>query len=141
VGFDTNSGVSIGRVAGRSPDLTKESDPMALATTTSTRRQIVDLDKPLYTIGIAAEILTTHTRTLMMYEHLGLVVPSRTATNRRLYSQRDLLTLGAIQRLTRGRGLNLVGARYVIECLQLLDAHRIPRPGVLADVDIEQVKV
>jgi DNA-binding transcriptional MerR regulator len=77
----------------------------------------------------------------MMYEHLGLVVPSRTSTNRRLYSQRDLLTLGAIQRLTRGHGLNLVGARYVINCLQLLDAHSVPRPTALANVDIERVKV
>jgi DNA-binding transcriptional MerR regulator len=114
---------------------------MAVAAPISMRPQNVDLDKPLYTIGIAAEILTTHTRTLMMYEHLGLVVPSRTATNRRLYSQRDLLTLGAIQRLTRGHGLNLVGARYVINCLQLLDAHKIPRPAALANVDIEHVKV
>lgn len=114
---------------------------MALAATTSPRPQIVDLDKPLYTIGIAAEILATHTRTLMMYEHLGLVVPSRTATNRRLYSQRNLLTLGAIQRPTRGHGLNLVEARSVINCLQLLDAHRIPRPAALANVDIEHVKV
>jgi DNA-binding transcriptional MerR regulator len=103
--------------------------------------QLRNLDKPLYTIGIAADILSTHTRTLMMYEHLGLVIPNRTATNRRLYSQRDIITLGAIQRLTRGHGLNLVGARYVILCLQLLDAHRIPRPPELADVDIEHVKV
>jgi DNA-binding transcriptional MerR regulator len=114
---------------------------MAVAAPISMRPQIVDLDKPLYTIGIAAEILTTHPRTLMMYEHLGLVVPSRTATNRRLYSQRDLLTLGAIQRLTRGHGLNLVGARYVINCLHLLDAHSIPRPPALANVDIEHVTV
>lgn len=114
---------------------------MALAAPISTRPQIVDLDRPLYTIGIAADILTTHTRTLMMYEHLGLVVANRTETNRRLYSQRDLITLAAIQRLTRGHGLNLVGARYVINCLQLLDAHRIPRPAALANVDIEHVKV
>jgi MerR family transcriptional regulator, heat shock protein HspR len=100
-----------------------------------------NLDKPLYTIGIAADILSTHMRTLMMYEHLGLVIPNRTATNRRLYSQRDIITLGAIQRLVRGKGLNLVGARYVIQCLQLLDAHGIARPPDLADVDLENVKV
>jgi hypothetical protein len=35
---------------------------MAVAAATSTPRQIVDLGKPLYTIGIAGEILTTHTR-------------------------------------------------------------------------------
>src|SRR5579862_4230976 len=94
--------------------------------------QKVNLDKPLYTIGIAAEILSTHTRTLMMYEHLGLVIPSRTATNRRLYSQRDIITLGAIQRLTRGYGLNLISARMVILCLQLLDLHGVARPAELA---------
>jgi DNA-binding transcriptional MerR regulator len=103
--------------------------------------KMLNLDKPLYTIGITAEILATHTRTLMMYEHLGLVVPSRTATNRRLYSQRDIITLGAIQRLTRGYGLNLISARMVILCLQLLDAHSVPRPAELADVDVEHVKV
>jgi MerR family transcriptional regulator, heat shock protein HspR len=102
---------------------------------------MINLDKPLYTISVAAEILATHARTLMMYEHLGLVIPSRTATNRRLYSQRDIVTLSAIQRLTRGHGLNLVGARYLILCLQLLDANGIARPPELADIDIEHVKI
>jgi DNA-binding transcriptional MerR regulator len=68
-------------------------------------------------------------------------VPERTATNRRRYSQRDLLTLSAIQRLTRQSGLNIAGARYVIKCLQLLDAHGIPRPPELAEVDIEHVRL
>ena len=103
--------------------------------------RMLNLDKPLYTIGITAEILATHTRTLMMYEHLGLVVPSCTATNRRLYSQREIITLGAIQRLTRGYGLNLISARSLILCLQVIDAHRIPRPAELVDIDIEHVKV
>ena len=38
----------------------------------------LSLDKPIYTISVAAEILAVHPRTLMMYEHLGLVVPHRT---------------------------------------------------------------
>jgi|GEM_PF-5961825 len=42
---------------------------------------------------------------------------------------------------SRGHGLNLVGARYVISCLQLLEAHGIPLPDALAGVDIEHVKV
>ena len=96
----------------------------------------VNLDKPLYTISVAAEILATHPRTLMMYEHLQLVVPQRTSTNRRRYSQRDVLTLQAIQRLTREHGLNLNGARYVIELLQLLETHALPRPAELEDVDV-----
>src|SRR5579864_1148721 len=101
----------------------------------------VGLDKPIYTISVAAEILETHPRTLMMYEHLGLVVPHRTATNRRRYSQRDILTLQAIQRLTRHHGLNLNGAKYVIQCLQLMDAHKVARPDFLSDVDVTHVRL
>ncbi|HWW09003.1 MAG TPA: MerR family transcriptional regulator [Candidatus Acidoferrales bacterium] len=101
----------------------------------------MDLDKPLYTLSIAAEILEIHPRTLMMYEALKLVIPQRTSTNRRRYSQRDLLTLQAIQRLTRGHGLNLNGARLVIECLRLLDEHQIPRPKELREVNIEHVRI
>jgi MerR family transcriptional regulator, heat shock protein HspR len=101
----------------------------------------VGLDKPIYTISVAAEILETHPRTLMMYEHLGLVVPHRTATNRRRYSQRDILTLQAIQRLTRHHGLNLNGARYVIQCLQLMDAHKVARPDFLSDIDVTHVRL
>lgn len=101
----------------------------------------VGLDKPIYTISVAAEILETHPRTLMMYEHLGLVVPHRTATNRRRYSQRDVLTLQAIQGLTRKHGLNLNGARYVIQLLQRLDAHGIGRPDFLADVEVVHVRI
>jgi DNA-binding transcriptional MerR regulator len=101
----------------------------------------VALDKPIYTISVAAEILATHPRTLMMYEHLGLVVPQRTPTNRRRYSQRDVLTLQAIQRLTRQHGLNLNGARYVIQLLRLLVEHDIPRPDQLQDVEVAHTRL
>ena len=101
----------------------------------------VALDKPIYTISVAAEILATHPRTLMMYEHLQLVVPQRTATNRRRYSQRDVLTLQAIQRLTRQHGLNLNGARYVIQLLRLLAENDIPRPDRLDDVDVTHTRL
>src|SRR5579884_1538392 len=101
----------------------------------------LDLDKPIYTLSIAAEILEIHPRTLMMYEGLKLVVPQRTSTNRRRYSQRNMLTLQAIQRLTRGRGLNLNGARYVIQCLQRLDEHGVERPPELRDLDIAHVRI
>lgn len=99
------------------------------------------LDKPIYTISVAAEILATHPRTLMMYEHLQLVVPQRTSTNRRRYSQRDVLTLQAIQRLTREHGLNLNGARYVIQLLRMLGENQIARPEHLADIDVSHVRL
>jgi DNA-binding transcriptional MerR regulator len=99
------------------------------------------LDKPIYTISVASEILETHPRTLMMYETLDLVVPHRTSTNRRRYSQRDLLTLQAIQKLTREHRLNLAGARYVIQLLKILDANGVARPAYLADVDVTHVSL
>ena len=99
------------------------------------------LDKPIYTISVAAEILQTHPRTLMMYEALELVVPRRTSTNRRRYSQRDVLTLQAIQQLTRRHGLNLNGARYVIQCLQLIDEHGLERPSSLAEVVVTHARL
>src|ERR671925_17935 len=66
-----------------------------------------DLDKPLYTISVASEILETHPRTLMLYEDVGLIEPFRTTTNRRRYSQRDIRKLQVIQHLTREKGVNL----------------------------------
>ena len=113
--------------------------PLPVPAPTSAPASRVGLDKPIYTISVAAEILATHPRTLMMYEHLNLVVPQRTSTNRRRYSQRDVLTLQAIQRLTRGHGLNLNGARYVIQLLKLLGQHGIPRPEALDDIDVTHV--
>ena len=99
------------------------------------------LDKPIYTISVAAEILQVHPRTLMMYEHLGLVVPQRTPSNRRRFSQRDLLTLQAIKRLSKEHGVNLNAARHIILLLQTLDAHRVPRPDFVADLDVAHVRI
>lgn len=101
----------------------------------------VGLDAPIYTISVAAEILTSHPRTLMMYEHMGLVVPARTPSNRRRYSQRDVLTLQAVQQLTREHGLTLCGARYVLELLMLLDRHGIERPRALAMVRTSHIRI
>jgi MerR family transcriptional regulator, heat shock protein HspR len=84
----------------------------------SALQQAFDLDKPLYTISIASEILQTHPRTLMLYEEVGLIAPFRTATNRRRYSQRDLRKLQVIQYLTRELGVNLAGVRCILELFE-----------------------
>ncbi len=123
---------------GRGPSTT---EPAPIEAPLAPRSGPVTLDKPIYTISVAAEILATHPRTLMMYEHLQLVVPYRTGTNRRRYSQRDVLTLQAIQTLTRRHGLNLNGARYVIQLLRLLSEHDIPRPEGLEDVEVTHTRL
>ena len=74
-----------------------------------------DMDKPLYTISVAAEILETHPRTLMLYEDAHLIEPHRTTTNRRRYSQRDIEHLRRIQALTQAGGVNLAGVKIILE--------------------------
>ena len=99
------------------------------------------LDKPIYTISVAAEILETHPRTLMMYEEMGLVVPQRTSSNRRRFSQRDIYKLQTIQTLTRKHRINLTGVRYVLQLLKLLHDHGITAPPELRDIDVSALKI
>ncbi len=101
----------------------------------------IHLDKPIYTLSVASEILETHPRTLMMYEHLGMVQPKRTVTNRRRYSQRDLMKLQAIQTLTRKHGVNLAGVRYVLALLKKLETNGIQPPDGLKEIDVSLLDV
>jgi MerR family transcriptional regulator/heat shock protein HspR len=99
------------------------------------------LDKPIYTISVAAEILETHPRTLMAYESVGLVVPQRTPTNRRRFSQRDILKLQTIQDLTRSHGVNLAGVRYVLLLLKTLHENGVPAPDPLQHIDVSALNI
>src|SRR6202022_176271 len=110
---------------------------MATAVKRETRRDTnISLDKPIYTISVASEVLETHPRTLMMYEHLGLVIPRRTSTNRRRFSQRDIMKLQTIQKLTRRHSVNLAGVRYIMQLLKLLHQHQVEGPAELRDIDV-----
>jgi len=115
---------------------------MATAVKHETRRDTnISLDKPIYTISVASEILETHPRTLMMYEHLGLVIPKRTSTNRRRFSQRDIMKLQTIQNLTRQHSVNLAGVRYILKLLKVLYENRLVAPAELRDIDVAQLEV
>src|SRR5438270_11049080 len=93
-----------------------------------------DLDKPLYTISVASEILETHPRTLMLYEDVGLIEPFRTSTNRRRYSQRDIRKLQVIQNLTREKGVNLAGVKHILALLTVMKERRLDPPPELRAV-------
>jgi MerR family transcriptional regulator, heat shock protein HspR len=101
----------------------------------------IHLDKPIYTLSVASEILETHPRTLMMYEHLNMIKPKRTVTNRRRYSQRDLMKLQAIQTLTRKHGVNLAGVRYILALLKTLQLSGLEPPDGLKDMDVSVLDV
>jgi MerR family transcriptional regulator/heat shock protein HspR len=96
----------------------------------------LDLDKPIYTLGVASEMLNAHPRTLMVYEQLDMIKPQRTATNRRRYSPRDVMKLQAIQKLTRRHGVNLAGARFILALLKELHDNEVEPPARFRDVDV-----
>jgi MerR family transcriptional regulator/heat shock protein HspR len=78
-------------------------------------------DKPLFTLSVAAEIMGVHPRTLMIYENEGLVIPQRTKTNRRRYSQKDIRKLQFIRFLTQNKGVNLAGVETIIKLIKDAD--------------------
>jgi MerR family transcriptional regulator/heat shock protein HspR len=65
-------------------------------------------------ISVAAELVGMHPQTLRIYESKGLVRPTRTSGNTRLYSDADLKRLRLIHRLTTELGLNLAGVEMVL---------------------------
>jgi MerR family transcriptional regulator/heat shock protein HspR len=72
-------------------------------------------DRGRYMISVAADLVGMHPQTLRIYEQKGLVRPTRTAGNTRLYSDADLERLKLIQRLTTELGLNLAGVEIVLD--------------------------
>jgi MerR family transcriptional regulator/heat shock protein HspR len=67
-----------------------------------------------YTISAVAEMYNIHPQTLRLYEREGLLIPSRTGGNTRLYGQEDLERLATILNLTRDLGVNLAGIEIIL---------------------------
>lgn len=84
--------------------------------TRSTRRDKDDplREEPCYVISVAAKLVQMHPQTLRYYERLGLVVPSRSRGNVRLYSQSDIERLQRIVRLVDELGVNLAGVEVIL---------------------------
>ena len=74
-----------------------------------------DRGKPLYMIGVVAEMLNVHPQTLRFYEKKGLVRPSRTVGRTRMYSAEDIDELARLLRLTRDLGVNLAGIEIILK--------------------------
>ena len=118
----------------------RQQDPAA-AVVAASHSGDIDLDKPIFTLSVASEILEVHPRTLMMYEHLSMINPKRTVTNRRRYSRRDVMKLQAIQTLTREHHVNLAGVRHILALLKRLQNAGVEAPDGLRDLDVSQIDV
>ena len=76
---------------------------------------MTDRSKPLYMIGVVAEMLNVHPQTLRFYEKKGLVRPSRTVGRTRMYSTEDVDDLARLLRLSRDLGVNLAGIEIILK--------------------------
>ena len=74
-----------------------------------------------YTIGVVAETYGIHQQTLRLYEREGLLAPSRSKGNTRLYTDEDLARLETILALTRDLGVNLAGVAIILDMLSRME--------------------
>ena len=74
--------------------------------------------EPCYVISVAAKIVGVHAQTLRYYERAGLVQPSRSRGNQRLYSEEDLDRLRQIKTMVDDLGINLAGTEVILRLTQ-----------------------
>src|SRR5512132_1507934 len=75
-----------------------------------------------YTISAVADQYGIHPQTLRLYEREGLLKPSRSEGNTRLYTDADLERLELILALTRDLGVNLAGVEIILNMREKMDA-------------------
>ena len=75
----------------------------------------IDNEEPCYVISVAAKMVGMHQQTLRYYERAGVIEPSRSRGNIRLYSQADIQRLRQIQQLINDFGVNLAGAEVILK--------------------------
>lgn len=80
--------------------------------------------KALYMISVVSEMFNIHPQTLRTYEREGLIRPSRTEGNTRLYSQDDLERIELILRLTNELGVNLAGVEVILNMREQMEQMR-----------------
>jgi MerR family transcriptional regulator/heat shock protein HspR len=78
--------------------------------------------EPVYTIGIASKKLDISVHSLRQYEREGLIIPFKTSTGRRIYSDLELEKIRCIKEMTQVEGLNFEGMRRM---MALIPCHKI----------------
>ncbi|MBI4188233.1 MAG: MerR family transcriptional regulator [Chloroflexi bacterium] len=71
-------------------------------------------EEPRYVISVAARMLSVQTHTLRYYEKIGIIEPSRSKGNIRLYSERDIAHLRRVKTLMDDLGINLAGIEVIL---------------------------
>ena len=98
--------------------------------------------EPVYTIGVVSSRFGISPETLRLYEREGLLIPHRTDTGRRLYSNVDLDWIECIRELITVKGLNISGIRHLlalIPCWELKPCTEEDRSNCVAYKSNDQV--
>ena len=74
--------------------------------------------EPRYVISVAAKMLDMQTYTLRYYERVGIIEPSRSQGNVRLYSDRDIAILKRVKAMVDDMGINLPGVEVILRMMQ-----------------------
>ena len=74
----------------------------------------INSTEPRYVISVAARIVGVQVHTLRYYERVGIIEPSRSPGNIRLYSERDVALLRRMKNLIDDLGVNLAGVEVVL---------------------------
>ena len=79
---------------------------------------MIDETEPCYVISIAARLVGVRTYTLRYYERIGIIEPSRSQGNIRLYSESDIAQLRRVKTLMDDLGVNLAGVEVILRMAQ-----------------------
>ncbi len=93
--------------------------------------------KAAYMISAVAEQYEIHPQTLRLYEREGLLAPSRSDGNTRLYTDEDLERLEVILKLTRELGVNLAGVEIILNMREKMEAMQKQMEGFVRTLNQE----
>jgi MerR family transcriptional regulator/heat shock protein HspR len=88
-------------------------------------------------ISAVAEQYAIHPQTLRLYEREGLLAPSRSEGNTRLYTDEDLERLEVILQLTRELGVNLAGVEIILNMREKMEAMQRQMEGFIDTLNHE----
>ncbi len=100
--------------------------------------QPITADTPVYSIGVAAQLLSVHPRTLRIYEDEGLIKPARNG-NRRIFSQNNITWISCIRKMIHDEGISIPGIKKLLRyapCWEITDCPREVCESCTAQIDV-----
>ena len=100
--------------------------------------QPITADTPVYSIGVAAQLLNVHPRTLRIYEDEGLIKPARNG-NRRIFSQNNITWISCIMKMIHDEGISIPGIKKLLRyapCWEITDCPREVCEPCTAQIDV-----